>query len=218
METRDEIELFIFDLDGTLADSSKDLTNALNHALVSMGMEPANEDNMARLIGTGLKSLFLNLADNNKEKFFKAFTLYLEHMEEHLLDNTIAFPGVVETLSTMKQKKAIVTNKFEKMATRLIEGIGLLPHIDLVVGADTAPKMKPDPVPILHALERFDVSPSRAVMVGDTMDDIRSAEAAGVISCGVDYGFGMKEDLEKAGAKVIISSFPELSKYFGLKT
>jgi len=100
------------------------------------------------------------------------------------------------------------------MAERVVTALGMADHIDLIVGSDSTPRMKPDPAPIHLALERLEVSPERTVMVGDTVDDILSAKAAGVISCGVSYGFGQREDLKDAGAEIIIDSFSDLRFHF----
>ncbi|MBN2224746.1 MAG: HAD-IA family hydrolase [Deltaproteobacteria bacterium] len=208
-----EVDLFLFDLDGTLSDSKKDLVTAINQTLVSFGFPELPEDDIVTLIGKGVSKLLSNFTGDGSAKF-ETFRVYLEHLDKHLLDTTKPFPGVVETLSSITKKKAIVTNKLKSMAERVVIGLGIADKIDLIVGADTAKSMKPNPEPIIFALDRFGVDPSRTVMVGDTTDDIMAAKAAGVIACGVTYGFGTRQDLVDAGAEIIIENIADLPAYF----
>lgn len=212
-DNRREVDLFLFDLDGTLSDSKKDLVTAINHTLVSFGFSELPEDDIVALIGKGVSKLLSNFTGDGAAKY-ETFRVYLEHLDKHLLDTTRPFPGVVETLSTITQKKAVVTNKLKSMAERVIIGLGIADEIDLIVGADTAKSMKPNPDPIIFALRQFKADPSRTVMVGDTTDDIQAAKAAGVIPCGVTYGFGTRQDLIDAGAEIIIEDIKELPAHF----
>ncbi|MBN1883794.1 MAG: HAD-IA family hydrolase [Deltaproteobacteria bacterium] len=209
-----EVDLFLFDLDGTLADSKKDLAAAINHALKSLGMNPLTEDEIVTLVGSGISKMLKNAAGENEEEKFNTMRSYIEYLDSHLLDHTVPFPGVMDTLSNLEKKKAVVTNKLNYMAEKVLSGLELLPYIDLIIGSDSTPKMKPEPEPILLALEKFGTDPARTVMVGDTVDDIESARAAGVIACGVTYGFGTRDSLEEAGAHVIIDRITDLDDYF----
>jgi phosphoglycolate phosphatase len=210
---RKEVDLFLFDLDGTLSDSKKDLVTAINKTLVTMGFSELPEETIVTLVGKGVSKLLTNFSGDTSAKF-ETFRVYMEQLDKHLLDTTKPFPGVVETLSSITKKKAIVTNKLKSMAERVVIGLGIDDMIDFVVGADTAQSMKPNPDPIIFALKQFGVEPSRTVMVGDTTDDIMAAKAAGVIPCGVTYGFGTRQDLADAGAEIIIEDISELPAYF----
>lgn len=214
IKTKKEVDLFLFDLDGTLSDSKKDLVAAINHTLKTFGFPELSEERIVSLVGKGVSQIVSKFSGNNGKDKFETFRVYLEHLDKHLLDNTKPFPGVVETLSGITQKKAIVTNKLSSMANRVVESMGIAPMIDLVVGADTAQSMKPNPDPINFALKKLGVDPNRTVMVGDTPDDIKAALAAGVIACGVTYGFGTRKDLKDAGAEIIIEDISELPAYF----
>lgn len=209
-----EIDLFLFDLDGTLSDSKKDLVAAINQTLKSFGFRELSEERIATLLGKGVSQLLSRFSGGDGAAKYETFRVYLEHLDKHLLVTTKPFPGVIETLSGITKKKAVVTNKLKHMADRVIEGLGLTDMIDLVVGADTAGSMKPYPEPIIFAVKRFGADPSRTVMVGDTPDDIKAARAAGVIPCGVTYGFGTRKDLKDAGAEIIIEDISELPAHF----
>jgi phosphoglycolate phosphatase len=208
-----EVDLFLFDLDGTLSDSKKDLVTAINQTLSSFGFPELPEEDIIMLVGKGVSKLLANFAGDGAAKY-DTFKVYLDHLDKHLMDTTKPFPGVVETLSAITKKKAVVTNKLKGMAERVVTGLGIADKIDFIVGADTARSMKPNPDPIIFALERFGADPSRTVMVGDTTDDIMAAKAAGVIACGVTYGFGTRQDLADAGAEVIIESIADLPAHF----
>ncbi len=209
-----EVDLFIFDLDGTLADSKEDLKAAINHTLKSFGLNTLSDEEIVTIVGNGISKLFANVSGKSDKEKYDTIRTYIEYLEGHLLDNTVAFPGVIDTLSSIVKDKAIVTNKLVRMAERVVTALGMGDHIDFIVGSDSTPRMKPDPAPIHLALDKFGVTPEKAVMVGDTLDDILSAKAAGVISCGVTYGFGRRKDLEKAGADIIIDNITEISSYF----
>jgi phosphoglycolate phosphatase len=209
-----EVDLFLFDLDGTLSDSKKDLAAAINHTLKSFGFRELSEERIVSLIGKGVSHLLSRFSANDGKNTFETFRVYLEHLDTHLMDTTKPFPGVIETLAAITKKKAVVTNKLKSMADRVVQGMGIADHIDLVVGADTAGSMKPNPDSINFALREFGADPSRTVMVGDTPDDIKAARAAGVIPCGVTYGFGTRKDLADAGAEIIIEDISELPSYF----
>ena len=209
-----EVDLFLFDLDGTLADSKKDLAAAINHTLINLGMDPLSDDDIVELVGSGISKMLKSASGDSDEEKFNTFRTYIEYLDSHLLDHTVPFPGVMDTLAGLEKKKAVVTNKLNYMAEKVLLGLDLMPHIDLIIGSDSTPKMKPEPEPILLALETFEADPARTVMVGDTVDDIASARAAGVIACGVTYGFGTRDSLEEAGAHVIIDRITDLADYF----
>ncbi len=149
-----EIDLFLFDLDGTLSDSKKDLVAAINQTLKSFGFRELSEERIATLLGKGVSQLLSRFSGGDGAAKYETFRVYLEHLDKHLLVTTKPFPGVIETLSGITKKKAVVTNKLKHMADRVIEGLGLTDMIDLVVGADTAGSMKPYPEPIIFAVKR----------------------------------------------------------------
>lgn len=210
---RKEIDLFLFDLDGTLSDSKKDLVMAINKTLASLGFPELPEEAIVKLVGKGVSKLLSNFSGDGSAKF-ETFRVYMEQLDKHLMDTTKPFPGVLETLSAITKKKAVVTNKLSAMAERVVAGLGIADKIDFIVGADTAQSMKPNPEPIIFALKQFGADPSRTVMVGDTTDDIMAARAAGVIPCGVTYGFGTRQELADAGAEIIIENISELPAHF----
>jgi phosphoglycolate phosphatase len=194
------IKLIIFDLDGTLVDTSRDITNALNHALTSHGLNSLTVKETKRLVGEGITRLVEKIIGENKaEEREEIIKKFLAYYEEHLVDFSYSYPDVKETLKTLKgYKKAVISNKRESLSKRVLENLDLLRYFDMVVGSDTTPERKPSPVPILYVLEHFHFQPDEAVIVGDSNFDIEAGKNAGVKTVAVTYGFREKEYLINA--------------------
>ena len=207
------IKLIIFDLDGTLVDTSRDITNALNHALTSHGLNSLTVEETKRLVGEGITRLVEKIIGENKagerEEIIKKFLAYYE---EHLVDFSYSYPDVKETLKTLKgYKKAVISNKRESLSKRVLEKLDLLRYFDMVVGSDTTPERKPSPVPVLYVLEHFHFQPDEAVIVGDSNFDIEAGKNAGVKTVAVTYGFREKEYLLNADYLIDnIKAFPAI--------
>lgn len=226
------IKLLIFDLDGTLADTSQDITDAINYALDPFGMRKYSVEETKAMVGSGISKLLESLIpvdavippgrhqkkdDNNncsgkleitnpKELVTNRF---LEFYSGHLLDNTKAYPHVKDTLSILGgYKKAVLSNKREEYSTRILEGLGLSEYFDIVCGSDSVREKKPSPIPVLDLLEKFNVAKDDAVVIGDSNYDVEAAMAAGVKVIGVTYGFRSMDFLK--GSDFIIDSFGEL--------
>ena len=104
-----EVDLFLFDLDGTLSDSKKDLVAAINSTLKSFGFSELSEERIVGLVGKGVSQLLSRFSGGDGATKFETFRVYLEHLDKHLMDTTKPFPGVVETLTSITKKKAVVT-------------------------------------------------------------------------------------------------------------
>lgn len=212
------IQLIIFDLDGTLIDSSIDITNAINHAITPYNIEPLTPKETISLVGEGITRLMERIIENkksqNKEqsKHINRDVLvskFLEHYSSHLLDNTTIYPGVKEVLQALKgYKKAVISNKRENLSIKLLDNLGLLQYLDLVVGSDTTPERKPSPLPILYLLSRLNIDNREAVIVGDSNFDIEAGKRADIKTIGVTYGYRPAESLR--GADFLIASMDEL--------
>jgi len=199
------VNLIIFDLDGTLIDSSIDLTNAINYATEPYGIKPITVHQTISLVGEGITKLIEKLVNSQesevKSKISRDFLIerFLEHYSAHLVDNTIIYPKVRETLERLKDyKKAVISNKREALSTKILDDLGLLKYLDLVVGSDTTPEKKPSPVPILHVLSKLNIRPEETVIVGDSNFDIEAGRAVGIKTIAVTYGYRPIELLKDA--------------------
>ncbi len=212
------IKLLIFDLDGTLIDSSHDITDAINHAVTPLGVRPLTVTEIKEMVGSGITKLIEDLIStekivlDSKQPYNlkeEAVNRFLEYYSAHLLDNTTAYPQVKETLSKLgRYKKAVISNKREGFSKMVLEGVNLLEFFDVVLGSDSISERKPSPVPVFEVLKRLDVSKSETVIIGDSNFDIEAGKAAGVKTVAVTYGYRSKEALKEAD--FMIDKFREL--------
>lgn len=205
-----------FDLDGTLLDTHEDLAAAVNHALALAGRPPVPAGEVRSLIGGGGRTMLrraLALTGGVPEAEFTALhDGLLQYYEANLTVHSRLFPGgeaMLDALAATGVKLAVVTNKLEALAVRVLDDLGLSPRFYTVIGGDTLGKgrAKPSRHPIDAMIAR--AGGGRAAFVGDTTYDIGAARAAGVPSVAVSFGFN---DLppEELGADAIIGHFDEL--------
>jgi phosphoglycolate phosphatase len=204
------IKLILFDLDGTLVDTIKDITQALNYALNSVNLRKITVEDTAKLVGEGLTRLIeKTLGDERMQLRDIVSRKFLEYYSEHLVDYSNEYPHVRETLEILgNYKKAVISNKREYLSTKLLEELDLLKFFELVIGSDTTTERKPSAVPVIYVLTKLKVKPEEALMVGDSNYDIEAAVRAGVRTVAVTYGYGAKQYL--SGADYIIEGFSDL--------
>lgn len=194
------VRLIIFDLDGTLIDSSVDITNALNYAIEPYSVRKLSPGDSIKLIGEGISRLMEKVVGDKGDAVVKAATgRFVAYYTEHILDYTKAYPGVRETLERLNVcRKAVISNKKEDLSRMVLTGLGLLDFFDIVIGSDSTPERKPSPVPILKVLSGLDIRPSEAVIVGDSNYDVDAGKAAGVATIAVTYGYRPREVIAHA--------------------
>ncbi len=211
-----EVELLMFDLDGTLAATGRDLANSVNYIRATLGLAPLDDATVYRSVGHGTEHLLRSsLPQDYEESFDEVLERFLKHYEEHLLDTTVLYPHVEEILDRFADKKrAVVTNKRRYLALGVLRGLGIDACFDVVVGGDSGFDKKPDPSCLHHVLRTVNVAPAKAVMVGDGDTDVRAGKNAGVYTCGVAYGLCGKEELAAARPDFLIDDLRELADYF----
>lgn len=194
------VRLIIFDLDGTLVDSSVDLTNALNYAMEPYGFRRLTVEDTIGLVGEGITRLIEKIVGDADQAVKDEVTQrFLQHYTGHILDYTRDYPGVRETLERLgAYRKAVISNKREALSRMVLGGLGLLRHFDLVVGSDSAPERKPSPVPVRKVLADLGFEPSEAIMVGDSNFDVDAGRAAGVTTVAVTYGYRPRDMISHA--------------------
>jgi len=192
-------DTFLFDLDGTIIDSSKDIAVAVNYALTQLGFPALPEEEIVKHVGYGGKKLMEGVLKTQDEELInEGVKLFREYYFSHPAVYTTLYPYVYETLQHLKKrgkKLAVVTNKYQDISELIIQKIGIAHFIDIIVGGDTTSSKKPDKEPVLFALKQLGSHPQEAVMIGDSEADIQAGKGAGVKTVLVTYGFG---DVEKA--------------------
>lgn len=211
-----EIDLLMFDLDGTLANTGRDLANSVNYVRSRLDLEPLEDRLIYDHVGHGVEHLIRSSLPEKSEDGFRAvMEMFLEHYESHLLDTTVLYPRVRETLDYFKEKRrVVVSNKLHRLTVSVLKGLGIEICFDAILGGDSVAQKKPDPGPLNQVLSSFGVSPVKALMIGDGGTDIEAGKRAGVVTCGVTYGLGKKEELVTAKPDFLIDDLRQLSKYF----
>ena len=204
------MRLLICDLDGTLVDSSIDLTNALNYAVEPYDIEKMTVQKTKSLVGEGITRLIEKLLGLEMIAIRQAvMDRFMEYYAAHLVDFTRPYAGVPETLASLhRYKKAVISNKREALTRRVLQELGLLPYFDLVLGSDSVDEKKPSPKPLLKVMDMFSCSAGETVIVGDSNFDIAAGKAAGTYTVAVSYGFRDASLLQEADR--IIARFQEL--------
>ena len=216
--------LLIFDLDGTLINSALDLALAVNYMLEQLGRDSFDEKVIHGWVGNGALTLVKRALSGNREVdenldeayVKKALKIFLDYYERNLCNATVPYPHVIETLHTLKAKGytlAIVTNKPFAFVSPILKGLGMDEIFVLILGGDSLPQKKPHPQPLLYVCEHLKVGIENAMMVGDSKNDILAANACGMDSVGVTYGYNYGEDIGVYKPSVIIDDFGELIKY-----
>jgi phosphoglycolate phosphatase len=204
-------DLVIFDLDGTLIDTAQDLTTAANRTLAGFGGEPCTVAEIVAAVGDGVGALVDRVLPAGNVDPETALRIFREHYADCLLDTTRPFDGIEELLDSLgEQRVALATNKPLRYTHMILEGLGWMTRFDPVMGGDSLPRKKPDPMVIHRICERHGVDPSRALMIGDSPQDIAAGRSAGAKTCGVTWGFRGAELLREAGADWIAEEPAEL--------
>ncbi len=205
-----QIKLIIFDLDGTLVDTSGDITNALNYALKPYGLRDLTVEDTIKMVGEGITRLIEKLLENERIQMRDTvIKRFLDYYSEHLVDFSTLYPHVRETLEKLNDyKKAVISNKREYLSTRLLDKLELLKYFDLVVGSDTTSERKPSAIPVIYVFTKLGVNPDESIIVGDSNYDIEAGKKAGLKTVAVTYGYRGRQYL--IDADYIIDSMKDL--------
>jgi phosphoglycolate phosphatase-like HAD superfamily hydrolase len=192
------IRAVFFDVDGTLLDTTEFIYGGFDHTLAAHGHPVVERAGYARVMGKPLDVCYAELAPGcepvllcETHRIWQAGNLHLSVPFSETVD-------VLRTLSEAGLRLAAITSRSRRTSVHTIEQAGLAGYLDLILSAEDATAIKPDPAPLLLALEHLDVSPAATLMVGDTDADILAGRAAGVRTVGVTYGFHGAEILRHA--------------------
>lgn len=189
--------IVVFDLDGTLVDSAWDLIATLNKVIALEGLPPISRDYVGHLVGQGaLKMLDKAFGHYDKplseDVRLRLHKQFLEIYEAHLTDETRPFDGVLDLLDALKADDwimAVCTNKYEGMSKKLLRQLSMDHYFAAICGSDTFPVRKPDPKHLLGTIEMAGGNTNKAIMVGDSETDTKTAKAADIPVIGVTFGY-----------------------------
>jgi phosphoglycolate phosphatase len=202
----------VFDLDGTLIDSKLDLALSIDATLKHMGRPSLPHELIYSYVGNGAavlvrRALGDTVTDAEAEQGHRFFLAYYR---EHMLDNTVTYPGVRQALRALgHHPMAVLTNKPVRFSEKILEGLGIARYFRCVYGGNSFETKKPDPEGINTILRAFAIEPRQAMLVGDSEVDVRTARNAGTWACGVSYGLGL-EGLRADPPDLLLDNLAEL--------
>jgi phosphoglycolate phosphatase len=217
------IRLVIFDLDGTLVDSRRDLVHSVNAALRHIGRPELPDDVIASYVGDGAPILIQRALGGeavDDALVRKGLEFFLSYYREHKLDHTTVYPGIAEALAEIQRSKngtprklAVLSNKPVNPSRAIVEALGLGPFFAHVYGGNSFTSKKPDPEGTRKLLEENGASPEQAAIVGDSHVDVRTGRNAGLWTVGVTYGFAAHTFADEP-PDVLVDSPRELAAVF----
>ena len=212
-------EMILIDVDGTLVDSVPDLAFCVDEMMQQLGREPWGETRVRDWVGNGVERLvrraLIGKLDGEPadDEFEKAYPIFLDLYADNTSKRSLLYPGVREGLDYLKAAGyalGCVTNKAAQFTIPLLKDLGVYDDFSIVVSGDTLEHKKPHPAPLLHAAEFFKVDPANALMVGDSISDVKAARAAGFSIACVPYGYNPGEDIRVAKPDLVIESIAAL--------
>ena len=218
-------QLLIFDFDGTLIDSVPDLADATNAMLTTFGKDTYSLDTIRNWVGNGSRMLVERALVGKIEVLEGALTqAEADHAEQVFFDayknisgsKTIAYPDVDTGLRTLQAagfKLALVTNKPIRFVPKILQSFGWQDLFSEVLGGDSLPVKKPDPTPLLHVCEALGISTDKAIMIGDSRNDILAGQNANMDTLGLSYGYNYGQDIRELNPTAAFDDFASLVDY-----
>lgn len=211
--------MVLIDVDGTLVDSVPDLAYCVDEMMKALDMPVHGEAKVREWVGNGVERLTRRALIGQLEGepddalFEKAYPIFMDLYAENTSKRSMLYPGVSDGLAFLKAegyRLGCVTNKAEQFTVPLLTDLGVADNFEIIISGDTLPVKKPDPGPLLHAARFFDVKPENALMIGDSISDVKAARAAGFQIVCMTYGYNHGIDIREANPDVVIDSMAEL--------
>jgi phosphoglycolate phosphatase len=191
------------------------LAEAGKRMMLELGLPPVPEETVKTYIGNGVSRLIKRIlsgsmdGEPDAELYARAKPVYERHYAEVVSLHSRPFPDVVEGLEVLKKtgyRLACITNKAEKFTVPLLKDTGLFDYFELILSGDSLPKRKPDPLPLLHACEKFGITPERMLLIGDSLNDTQAARAAGCHVFCVPYGYNRGRHVNELDLDAVVDS------------
>ena len=211
-----KVDLMIFDFDGTIADTAADIVNSINYTLTSMRLDSRPSEQIIGFVGDGVQKLIeRSIGENHGGRLQEAMTIFSRHYEKHMMDHTVLYPDIEDVLKYFQHKmKVILTNKRHHLTVAIAGRLHVDRYFMEIVGADSTPFQKPDRRVVDHILEKYNVAPQKAVIIGDGINDVTVAKNAGILSCTYLNGLGDRNALMKMEADFYCESLLEIKSLF----
>lgn len=216
MKSHRPLRAALFDLDGTLLDTVRDLTDAANLMLTDMGRPHRTEAEIHRFVGRGLPNLVTRCLTENAQasetEIAQGISSFYEHYKIVNGRSTVLYPGVKSALDDLARRHidmGVVTNKAAAFSEPLIAKMGLSPYFKVIVSGDSLPQKKPDPAPLFYACSVLGVAVQETVMFGDSANDALAAKAAGMPVYLLTYGYSEGQPLDTVACDGLVSRITE---------
>lgn len=212
-------EMVLIDVDGTLVDSVPDLHYCVDEMMRALDMPLRGEAKVRTWVGNGVERLVRRALTDSLDGepddalFGEAYPIFLALYAENTSKRSCLYPGVIEGLDYLQRagfKLGCVTNKAEQFTVPLLKDLGIFDRFGIVVSGDTLAEKKPHPMPLLHAAEFFGIKPEHALMLGDSMSDVKAARAAGFQIVCMSYGYNHGVDIRDSNPDAVIDSMAQL--------
>ncbi len=226
-------EMVLLDLDGTLVDTVPDLAYCLDNMLRELSLPVAGEKKVREWVGNGIEQLVKrglsndfvanDFASDNLDRepeaslYEKALPIFIDCYKENACKHSQLYAGVREGLDYLDNnniKLGCVTNKMSQFTDTILDTLKIQDLFGIVISGDTLTKKKPDPMPLLHAAEYFNISPTQSLMVGDSINDVQAARAAGFQVLCVSYGYNPGQDIRHANPDFVVDSLADMVNIF----
>ena len=211
--------MILIDLDGTLVDSVPDLAFCVDAMMARLGRPPHGEAAVRNWVGNGVERLVRRAligqlsGEPEAADFDRAYPIFLELYRDNTSQRSRLYPGMREGLDWLKGNRyrlGCVTNKAAQFTEPLLRDLGVRDDFEIVISGDTLPRNKPDPLPLLHAAAHFGVEPAEALMVGDSVSDVKAARAAGFRIYCMSYGYNHGQDIRDFHPDAVMDSLVEV--------
>jgi phosphoglycolate phosphatase len=212
-------QMILIDVDGTLVDSVPDLAFCVDEMMKRLDLQPRGEAQVRNWVGNGVERLVKRAligqldGEPEEQEFARAYPIFLQLYADNTSKRSVLYPGVREGLDYLRNAGyavGCVTNKAAQFTIPLLKDLGVYEDFAIVVSGDDLPNKKPHPAPLLHAAEFFKVEPARALMVGDSISDVKAARAAGFQVICVPYGYNHGADIRTAKPDAVIATIADL--------
>lgn len=212
-------EIALIDLDGTLVDSVPDLAFCVDEMLAEFDLSPRGEDKVRKWVGNGVEALIKRaLTDDmygepEKPLLDKALSAFLDLYQNNASNRSRLYPSVHTGLQWLQDegiRLGCVTNKDSRFTLPILDKFEIADFFEIVISGDRLPVKKPDPAPLFYGAGFFNCRPENALMIGDSLSDVKASRSAGFHIICMSYGYNHGEDIRLAEPDAVIDSFAEL--------